>query len=79
MTKAQNKKTVVFKTLVQETSLEAHIRYVINRFIRTGSVNKGKCPGRPAVAEGVVDDLRQLKHNPQTFLTRLSQQSGVAV
>ncbi|KAJ3645892.1 hypothetical protein Zmor_023514 [Zophobas morio] len=29
---------------IQETSLEAHIKDVINRFVRTASVNKGKSP-----------------------------------
>ena len=28
--------------IIQERSLEAHIRDVINRFVRTDSVNKGK-------------------------------------
>ena len=43
----------------QEASLGAHIRDVINRFVRTGSVNKGKSPGRRSESEEVVDDLRQ--------------------
>ncbi|KAJ3643622.1 hypothetical protein Zmor_026323 [Zophobas morio] len=65
---------------IQETSLEAHIRDVINRFVRTGNVNKGKSSGRTAVSEEVVDDLRErLEQNRQTSLTRLSQQSGVPV
>ncbi|KAJ3662408.1 hypothetical protein Zmor_006758 [Zophobas morio] len=65
---------------IQETSLKAHIRDVINRFVRTSNVNKGKSSGRPAVSEEVVDDLRErLEQNPQTSLTRLSQQSGVPV
>ena len=51
---------------IQETSLEAHIRAVINRFVRTGSANKGKSPGRPSVSEEVFDDLRRLEQNPQT-------------
>ena len=57
--------------------LEAHIKDVINTFFRTASVNKGKSSGRPSVSEEVVDYFRQLEHNPQTFLTSLSQQSGV--
>ena len=90
---------------IQETSLEAHTRNVIDKFVRTGSLNKGKSPGKPSVFEEVVDDLRRrtgsvnkgkspgrlpvfeeviddlrrLEQNPQTFLTRLSQQSGVHV
>ena len=47
--------------MIEETSLEVHISDVINRFVRTGSVNKGKSPGRPSVSEEVVDDLRRLK------------------
>ena len=65
--------------IIQETSLEAHIRVVINRFVRTSRVDKGKSLGRPSVSEEVVDDLRRLEQNPQTFLTRLFQQSGVPV
>ena len=45
---------------IQETSLEVHIRDVINRFVRTGSVDKGKSPRRPSVSEEVVGDLRRL-------------------
>ena len=33
--------------IIQETSLDAHI----NRFVRTGSVNKEKSRGRPSVPE----------------------------
>ena len=47
--------------VIQETSLEAHIRGVMNRFVRTGSVNKEKSPARPSVSEEVVDDLRRIK------------------
>ena len=43
---------------IQETSLEAHTRDVIHKFVRTGSVNKGKFPRKPSVFEKVVDDLR---------------------
>ncbi|KAJ3646459.1 hypothetical protein Zmor_024047 [Zophobas morio] len=49
---------------IQETWLEAHIRDVINRFVRTGSVNIGKFPGGPSVFEEIVDDLRQIAQNP---------------
>ena len=40
--------------VIQETSLEPHVRDVINRFIRT--VDKGKSRGRPSVSGKVVDD-----------------------
>ena len=63
--------------IIQETSLRAHIRDVINRFVRSGSVNTGRSPERPSVSEEVVDDLRRLEQNSQTSLTRFSQQSGV--
>ena len=59
--------------IIQERSLGAHIRDVINRFVRTGSVDKGKSPGRSSVYEKVVDDLRRLEQNPQTSLARFSQ------
>ena len=32
--------------IIQETSLKAHITDVINRFVRTGSINKEKSRGR---------------------------------
>ena len=47
--------------IIQETSLDAHIRDIINRFVRTGSVNKEKSRGKPSVSE---DDLRRLEQNP---------------
>ena len=65
--------------IIQETSLEGDIRDVINRFVRTGSVNKEKSRGRPSVSEKVVDDLRRFEQNPQTYLTKFPQQSGVPV
>ena len=42
--------------IIQETWLEAHIRDIINTFVRTGSVNKGKYPGTPSVSEEIVDN-----------------------
>ena len=64
---------------IQETSLKAHIRDVINIFLRIDSINKGKSPRRPSLFEEVVDDLRRLERNPQTSLIILSQQTGVPV
>jgi hypothetical protein len=50
-----------------------YISGVVNRFVKSGSVNKGKLTGKLPVSEEVVEDLRKLlAHNPQTFLTRLS-------
>ena len=54
--------------IIQETSLEADIRDIVNRFVRTASVNKEKSRGRPSVSEEVVDDLTQLEQDPQTSL-----------
>ena len=65
--------------IIQETSLEPHIRDVIKRFVWTGNIDKGQSPGRSSVSEEVVDDLRRLEQNPQTFLTRFPQESGVLV
>ncbi|KAJ3650075.1 hypothetical protein Zmor_021783 [Zophobas morio] len=65
--------------IIQETSLKAHIKDVINRFVQTSSVDKGKSPRRPSVSEEVVDDFKRLEQNPQTSLTRFPQQSGVPV
>ena len=65
--------------IIQETSLEVHIRDVINRSVRIGSLNKGKSPERPSVSGKVADNLRRSEQNPQTSLTRFPQQSGVPV
>ena len=64
---------------MQELSLEAHIRDVSNRFVRSGKVHKGKSRGRPSLSEKVVDYLRRLEQNLQTSLTKLFQESGVPV
>ena len=52
--------TMIRDLIIQETSLEAHITDVINRFVRTGSVDKRKSPGRPSVSEEVVNNLDDL-------------------
>ena len=52
--------------IIQETSLEAHIRDVITRFVRTDSVDKGESPGRLSLLEE-VDDLRDFL-STQEFL-----------
>ena len=43
--------------IIQEKPSEAHIRNVINRFVPTGSVYKGKSSGRPWVSKEVVDEF----------------------
>lgn len=63
---------------ILESSLKAHIRDVMNRFMQTGNVSKGKSPGRPQVSQEVVEDLRtRVEQNPQMSLSKLSLQSGV--
>ena len=59
--------------VMQETSLEAHIRDVINRFVRTGSVGRGKSPGTPSVSEKVADNLRRFD---QKFLLQYAIEQG---
>ena len=56
--------------IIHETWLETHIRDVITRFVRTGSVDKRKSLGRPSLSKEVVDDLRRLEQNLQTSLIR---------
>ena len=49
--------------IIQETSSKASIRDVINRFVRTGSLNKENFRGRFSVSGEVVDDLRRPEQN----------------
>mgnify|MGYP005985439015 CR=1 FL=1 len=65
----ENSQTEYRDLIIQETSLEAHIRDVINRFVRTRRVDKGKSPGRRSLSEEVVDELRRLEQNPQISKT----------
>ena len=55
--------------IIQDTSLVAHIRGVINRFVRAGSVNKVKSPGTPSATEEVVEVLRRLEQKSQTSVS----------
>jgi hypothetical protein len=41
---------------VLEKSLAAHIHRIVNHFVTTGSVEKGKSLGRPKVMENVVEN-----------------------
>jgi hypothetical protein len=62
---------------VLEKSLAAHKHRIVNRFVTTGSVEKGKSSGRPKVIADVVENLRHhLEERPRTSLTRLSFQTG---
>jgi ribosomal protein S25 len=58
--------------------LLTHIGRIVNRFLTTGTVNKGKSSGQTAVSDKIVEDLRQrVEETPQISVSRLSQQSGV--
>ena len=47
--------------MIQETSLKAHTRDVINRFVQTGSINKGKSRGRLRQLLMIWDDLSRME------------------
>jgi hypothetical protein len=54
---------------VLEKCLTAHIHGIFNRFVTTGSVEKGKSSGRPKVMENVVENIRDhLEAHPRTYL-----------
>jgi hypothetical protein len=48
-----------------EANLIPQIRSIVNRFVATGSVEKGKSVGRPPVNEEIVEDLRQRMNKAQ--------------
>jgi hypothetical protein len=50
---------------IVEANLIPHIRSIVNRFVATGSVEKGKSVGRPPVNEEIVEDLRQRMNKAQ--------------
>jgi hypothetical protein len=43
---------------VLEKSFAAHIHRIVNRFVFTSSVEKGKSSGRPKVIEDVVENIQ---------------------
>jgi hypothetical protein len=52
-----------------EKCLTAHIHRIFNRFVTTGSVEKGKSSGRPKVMENVVENIRDhLEAHPRPYL-----------
>jgi hypothetical protein len=54
------------------------VHRIVDRFVATGSVEKGKSSGRPKVMEDVVANIRDtLEEHPRTSLTRLALQAGV--
>jgi hypothetical protein len=42
-----------------EANLSPHTRRIVDRFVATGSVEKGKSVSRPPVNEEIVEDFRQ--------------------
>jgi hypothetical protein len=63
---------------IEEQSLMAHIRRIVDRFEATGNVSKGKLPRRSQIREEVVEDLRQRKEQtPKKSLSKSSAQFGV--
>lgn len=60
-------------------SLSRHVLRTVQRFKDTGSIVKGKSPGRRTVlTEEVVEDVRaRLDQSPQKSLRQLAQQTGV--
>jgi hypothetical protein len=65
---------------VLEKSLAAHLLRIVNRFVTTGSVEKGKSSGGPEVMEHVVENIRDhLEEHPRTSLTRLSLQTCICI
>lgn len=60
-------------------SLSRHVLRTVDRFRNTGSVSKGKSPGRRTVlTEEIVEDIRdRLDHSPRKPLRQLSQQTGI--
>lgn len=55
-----------------------HVRRVVARYRNTGSVSKGKSPGRPkVVTQEVLEDIRnRLEVSPTKPLRRLSAQTS---
>jgi hypothetical protein len=43
---------------IVEANLIPHIRSIVDRFVATGSVEKGKSVRRPSVNEEIVEDFR---------------------
>jgi hypothetical protein len=59
---------------IVEANLTAHIRRIVDWFVATGSVEKGKSVGRPSVNDEIVEDSRQRmeqssKKKPQKVIT----------
>jgi hypothetical protein len=44
---------------ILDHSLRTHIRRIVNRFLTTGTVSKGKSSGWPPISDEIVEDLRE--------------------
>jgi hypothetical protein len=42
-----------------KVNLIPHVRRIVDRFVATGGIERGKSVGRPPVNEEIVEDLRQ--------------------
>jgi hypothetical protein len=50
------------------TNLIPHVRRIVDRFVATGSIEKGKSVGRPPVNDEIVEDLGQRMEQNQKKL-----------
>jgi hypothetical protein len=58
---------------ILEMSLVAHMHRIVNRFVTTGNVEKGKSSDHPKVIEDVVENIRDhFEKHPKTSFTKLS-------
>jgi hypothetical protein len=63
---------------IVEANLIPHIRRIVDRFVATGSVEKGKSVGRPPVDQEIVEYLRQrMEQSSKKIFRKLSLQTDV--
>jgi hypothetical protein len=60
---------------ILDYSLLTHIGRIVNRFLTTATVSKGKSSGWPPISDEIVEDFE--KESAQISVACLSQQSGV--
>jgi hypothetical protein len=74
----KNKFRAKYPDNIQGGSLLIHIGRIVNRFLTTGTVSKGKSLGRQPKCNEIVEGLRErVEETPQISVACLSQQSGV--
>jgi hypothetical protein len=65
--------------IVAETALHHHVRQIVERFRKTGSVMKRKFIGRPQTDQNVVDQVEELVvENYHSLTYRMSAQTNVS-